>query len=52
VNVTSLADEVITAAKFDECTAFRSSRLNWSDTGCTSGADGDSLETLLMKLQR
>jgi len=47
VNVTSLADDVITAAKFDESTAFP---LKSADTGATQvarvGADGDTLETL------
>ena len=47
VNVTSLADDVITAAKFDESTAFP---LKSADTGSTQvarvGADGDTLETL------
>jgi len=47
VNVTSLADDVITAAKFDESTAFP---LKSADTGLTQvarvGADGDTLETL------
>jgi len=47
VNVTSLADDVITAAKFDEFTAFP---LKAADTGSTqvarTGADGDTLETL------
>jgi len=47
VNVTSLADDVITAAKFDESTAFP---LKSADTGSTqvarTGADGDTLETL------
>jgi len=47
VNVTSLADDVITAAKFDESTAFP---LKAADTGSTqvarTGADGDTLETL------
>jgi len=47
VNVTALADDVITAAKFDESTAFP---LKSADTGSTQvarvGADGDTLETL------
>ena len=47
VNVTALADDVITAAKFDESTAFP---LKSADTGATQvarvGADGDTLETL------
>ena len=47
VNVTSLADDVITAAKFDESTAFP---LKSADTGATEvarvGDDGDTLETL------
>ena len=47
VNVTSLADDVITAAKFDESTAFP---LKSADTGSTQvarvGADEDTLETL------
>lgn len=47
VNVTALADDVITAAKFDESTAFP---LKAADTGVTQvarvGADGDTLETL------
>jgi hypothetical protein len=47
VNVTSLADDVITAAKFDESTAFP---LKSADTGSTQvarvGADGNTLETL------
>jgi len=47
VNVTALADDVITAAKFDESTAFP---LKSADTGSTRvarvGADGDTLETL------
>jgi len=47
VNVTSLADDVITAAKFDESTAFP---LKSTDMGSTQvarvGADGDTLETL------
>ena len=47
VNVTSLADDVITAAKFDESTAFP---LKSADTGSTQvarvGADGDTLKTL------
>jgi len=47
VNVTALADDVITAASFDESTAFP---LKSADTGSTQvarvGADGDTLETL------
>lgn len=47
VNVTSLADDVITAGKFDESTAFP---LKSADTGTTQvarvGADSDTLETL------
>lgn len=47
VNVTALADDVITAAKFDESTAFP---LKSADTGATAvartGADSDTLETL------
>jgi len=47
VNVTALADDVITAGKFDESTAFP---LKAADTGSTqvarTGADGDTLETL------
>lgn len=47
VNVTSLADDVITAAKFDESTAYP---LKSADTGSTQvarvGADSDTLETL------
>ena len=47
VNVTALADDVITAAKFDESTAFP---LKSADTGSTQvarvGADGDTLKTL------
>jgi hypothetical protein len=47
VNVTSLADDVITAGKFDESTAFP---LKAADTGSTqvarTGADGDTLKTL------
>ena len=47
VNVTALADDVITAGKFDESTAFP---LKSADTGSTQvarvGADGDTLETL------
>ena len=47
VNVTALADDIITAAKFDESTAFP---LKSADTGSTAvarvGADGDTLETL------
>jgi hypothetical protein len=47
VNVTALADDVITAAKFDESTAFP---LKSADTGSTQvarvGADEDTLETL------
>ena len=47
VNVTSLADDVITAAKFDESTAFP---LEEADSGTTQvarvGADGDTLKTL------
>ncbi len=47
VNVTSLADDVITAGKFDESTAYP---LKSADTGATAlartGADSDTLETL------
>jgi len=47
VNVTALADDVITAGKFDESTAFP---LKSADTGSTQvarvGADSDTLETL------
>ena len=47
VNVTALADDVITAAKFDESTAFP---LKSADTGSTQvarvGADSDTLKTL------
>lgn len=47
VAVASLADDVITAAKFDESTAFP---LKSADTGSTAiartGADSDTLETL------
>lgn len=47
VNVTSLADDVITAAKFDESTAYP---LKSADTGASAvarvGADSDTLETL------
>ena len=47
VNVTSLADDVITAAKFDESTAFP---LEEAGSGTTQvarvGADGDTLKTL------
>ncbi len=47
VNVTSLADDVITAGKFDESTAYP---LKSADTGTTQiarvGADSDTLETL------
>jgi hypothetical protein len=47
VMVTGLADDVITAAKFDESTAFP---VKSADTGATQiarvGADSDTLETL------
>jgi len=47
VNVTALADDVITASKFDESTAYP---LKSADTGSTQvarvGADSDTLETL------
>lgn len=47
VNVTTLADDVITSAKFDESTAFP---VKSADTGATAiarvGADSDTLETL------
>ncbi len=47
VNVTALADDVITAGKFDESTAFP---LKSADTGSTRvarvGDDSDTLETL------
>lgn len=47
VNVTSLADDVITSAKFDESTAFP---VKSADTGATAiarvGADSDTLKTL------
>ena len=47
VNVTALADDVITAGKFDESTAYP---LKSADTGATQvarvGADSDTLETL------
>jgi len=47
VNVTALADDVITAGKFDESTAYP---LKSADTGITQvarvGADSDTLETL------
>jgi len=47
VNVTALADDVITAGKFDESTAFP---LKLADTGSTQvarvGADSDTLKTL------
>lgn len=47
VNVTAMADDVITAAKFDESTAFP---LKSADTGATAvartGADSDTLEVL------
>lgn len=47
VNVTALADDVITAGKFDESTAYP---LKSADTGNTQvarvGADSDTLETL------
>ena len=47
VNVTALADDVITAGKFDESTAYP---LKSADTGTTQvarvGADSDTLETL------
>ena len=47
VQLVTLADDAITAAKFDESTAFP---LKAADTGSTqvarTGADGDTLETL------
>jgi hypothetical protein len=47
VNVTAMADDVITAAKFDESTAFP---LKSADTGATAvartGEDSDTLEVL------
>ena len=47
VQLVTLADDAITAAKFDESTAFP---LQAADTGSTqvarTGADGDTLETL------
>ena len=47
VNVTALADDVITAGKFDESTAYP---LKSADTGSTQvarvGADSDTLKTL------
>lgn len=47
VNVTSLADDVITAAKFDESTAFPLTSADSSTTRVARvGADGDTLETL------
>lgn len=47
VNVTALADDVITAAKFDESTAFPLTSADSSTTRVARvGADGDTLETL------
>jgi len=47
VNVTSLADDVITAAKFDESTAFPLTSADSSTTRVARvGAGGDTLETL------
>ena len=53
VTVTALADDVITAGKFDESTAFP---LKSADTGSTQvarvGADSDTLETLSDQLDK